>query len=131
MAPFTLMYGRQPILPFDAPVPITNMPSASDYYSQLLRFLKQAKSTAWTKIKAHQNVYKRTYDTGRQDLQPLRPGQLVLIKQMMIKHLRKFSPKYYGHFKVIRQLRRLNYEVQHVNDGHSEKVHVSRIRLIQ
>jgi hypothetical protein len=130
MEPFKLMYGRDAILPFDAPSPITKLSSVNDYYSQLVRFLKQAKSTAWYKIKQTQNIYKKTYDMGRQDLPPLKPGRLVFIKQMMVKNLRKFSPKYYGPFRVTRQLGRLNYEVKHVNDGHMEKVHVSRIRII-
>jgi hypothetical protein len=49
---------------------------------------------------------------------------------MMLKNLRKFSPKYYGPFTVLQQMGRLNYEVKHINDGHIEKVHVSRIRII-
>ncbi|CAM4943298.1 unnamed protein product [Rotaria socialis] len=130
MEPFKLMYGRDPILPFDTPSHITKLSSVNDYYDQLVRFLQQAKSSAWYNIKQQQNVYKRIYDTGRQDLSPLKPGQLVFLKQMMVKNLRKFSPKYYGPFRVIRQLGRLNYEVKHINDGHIEKVHVSRIRII-
>ncbi|CAM4955013.1 unnamed protein product [Rotaria socialis] len=130
MEPFKLMYGRDPILPFDTPSHITKLSSVNDYYDQLVRFLQQAKSSAWYNIKQQQNAYKRIYDTGRQDLSPLKPGQLVFLKQMMVKNLRKFSPKYYGPFRVIRQLGRLNYEVKHINDGHIEKVHVSRIRII-
>jgi hypothetical protein len=130
LEPFKLMYGREAILPFDTPSPITQLSTVNDYYSQLIRFLKQAKSTVWYRIKQAQNVYKKTYDTGRQDLPPLKPGRLVFIKQMMSKNLRKFSPKYYGPFRVIRQLGRLNYEVKHINDNHMEKVHVARIRLI-
>lgn len=130
IAPFKLMYGRDPTLPFDTPTPITKMSLVNDYYSQLCRFMEQAKSMARTNIKQQQNIYKRTYDTGRQDLSPLKPGRLVFIKQMMAKNLRKFSPKYYGPFSILQQLSRLNYEVQHVHDGHKEKVHVSRIRLI-
>ncbi|CAM4956447.1 unnamed protein product [Rotaria socialis] len=118
MEPFKLMYGRDPILPFDTPSHITKLSSVNDYYDQLVRFLQQAKSSAWYNIKQQQNVYKRIYDTGRQDLSPLKPGQLVFLKQMMVKNLRKFSPKYYGPFRVIRQLGRLNYEVKHINDGH-------------
>ncbi|CAF2400326.1 unnamed protein product [Rotaria sp. Silwood2] len=130
MEPFKVMHGRDAILPFDTPSQITKLSTVNDYYTQLIRFLKQAKSTAWYNIKQQQNVYKRTYDTGRQDLPPLKVGQLVFLKQMMVKNLRKFSPKYYGPFRVIRQLGRLNYEVQHINNGHVEKAHVSRIRLI-
>ncbi|CAF1570065.1 unnamed protein product [Adineta ricciae] len=128
--PFKLMYGRDAILPFDVPQSITQLPSVNDYYLHLIRFLKQAKSSAWYQIKHTQNVYKRTYDTGRRDLTPLKPNQLVFLKQMMVKHLRKFSPKYYGPFRILRQLNRLNYEVKHIHDGHTERVHVSRIRII-
>ncbi|CAM4849063.1 unnamed protein product [Rotaria magnacalcarata] len=130
MEPFKLMYGRDPILPFDTPSHITKLSSVNDYHDQLVRLLQQAKYSAWYNIKQQQNIYKRIYDTGRQDLPPLKPGQLVFLKQMMAKKLRKFSPKYYGPFCVIRQLGRLNYEVKHINDGHIEKVHVSRIRTI-
>ncbi|CAF4419049.1 unnamed protein product [Didymodactylos carnosus] len=130
MEPFKLMYGRAAILPFDAPSPITQLSTVNDYYSQLVQFLNQAKSTAWYNVKQQQNIYKRTYDTGRHDLPTLKPGQLIFLKQMMVKNLRKFSPKYYGPFRVIQQIGRLNYEVKHLNDGHTEKVHVSRIRVI-
>lgn len=128
--PFNLMYGRTAVLPFDTPAGITQLPTTNDYYAELLRFLQRARSIAWFRIKAQQNVYKRTYDTGRQELQPLKPGRLVFLKQMMPKNLRKFSAKYYGPFRVTRQLGRLNYEVQHTVDGRLEKVHVSRLRLI-
>ncbi|CAF1608443.1 unnamed protein product, partial [Didymodactylos carnosus] len=58
--PFKLMYGRDPILPFDAPSSIVQLPQANDYYSQLLKFLQQAKSTAWLNTTQHQNNYKQT-----------------------------------------------------------------------
>jgi hypothetical protein len=130
MEPFKVMYGRDAFFPFDAPGAIMKLSSVNDYYSQLIEFLTQAKSTVWYNIKQQKNIYKRTYDTGRQDLSPLKPGQLVFLKQMMAKNLRKFSPKYYGRFTILQQMGRLNYEVQHVNDGHIEKVHVSKIRVI-
>ncbi|CAF2074000.1 unnamed protein product [Rotaria magnacalcarata] len=46
MEPFKLMYGRDAILPFDIPSQITKLSSVNDYYSQLVRFLQQDKSTA-------------------------------------------------------------------------------------
>ncbi|CAF4499211.1 unnamed protein product, partial [Didymodactylos carnosus] len=130
MEPFKLMYGRSPVLPFDIPSSITQLSTTSDYYTQLTKFLKQAKSTAKCNIEQQQNIYKQTYDTGRQDQTKLQPGQLVLLKQMMNRHLGKFFPKYYGPFKIIQQNGRLNYKVKHTNDGHEETVHVSRIRVI-
>ncbi|CAF4052997.1 unnamed protein product, partial [Didymodactylos carnosus] len=53
MEPFKLMYGRDAILPFDTPSQITKLSSVNDYYSQLIKFLKEAKSTAWYNIKKH------------------------------------------------------------------------------
>ena len=128
--PFKLMYGRDPMLPFDMPHTNSLLPITNDYYQQLKRFLNQAKSSARCNITRTQNLYKKTYDTGRMDLPRLKLGQLILVKQMMLKHLRKFSPKYYGPFKVVKHISRLNYQVQHVADGHMETVHVSRIRVI-
>ena len=130
LEPFKLMFGRNATLPFDAPASTVKPSSANDYYPQLQRFLKQAKALAYNNTKRKQDIHKRTYDTGRQDIPTLRPGQLVLRKQMMAKNLCKFSPKFYGPFRVSRQLGRLNYEVVHVHDGHMEKVHVSRIRVV-
>ncbi|CAF1527494.1 unnamed protein product [Didymodactylos carnosus] len=46
MEPFKLMYGRDAILPFDTPSQITKLSLVDDYYSQLIKFLKEAKSTA-------------------------------------------------------------------------------------
>ena len=125
-----MMYGRAAILPYDVNPSITKLPTSNDYYSQLIRFLRQAKSSAWYKTKHQRNIYKRTYDTGRQDVLPAETRTTVFLKQIMPKHLQKFSPKFYGPFKVIKKNGRLNYEVKHVHDGHIEKVHTSRIRLI-
>ncbi|CAF4490427.1 unnamed protein product, partial [Didymodactylos carnosus] len=46
MEPFKLMYSRDAILPLDTPNQITKLASINDYYSQLIKFLKEAKSTA-------------------------------------------------------------------------------------
>ncbi|CAF1309795.1 unnamed protein product [Didymodactylos carnosus] len=76
MEPFKLMYGREALLPFDTPSSTTQLSTANDYYAELTKFLKQAKSTVRDNIKQQQNVYKRIlpYDTGRQDLPPLKLG---------------------------------------------------------
>lgn len=124
------MFGRDARLPFDPPSSTAQLPVTNDYHSQLTRFLNKARSSARERIRQQQNLYKRHFDTGRSDLPPLQAGRLVLLRQMMPKHLRKFSPKYYGPFQVILQLSRLNYEVKRVHDGHCETVHVSRIRLL-
>ena len=130
MEPFKLMYGRDPVLPFDGPIAPSLISTPNDYHASLLQYLNQARTLAWSQTKKQQNAYKRAYDTGRRDMAPLRPGQLILIKQMMPKNLQKISPKYYGPFRVVKQLGRLNYEVKNVTDGRVEKVHVSRVRLI-
>jgi transposase InsO family protein len=128
--PFTLMYGRRPVLPFDRPTAPSPISTPNDYYASLLQYLNYARTMAWRQTKKQQDIYKRSYDTGRRDLAPLRPGQLIMLQQMMPKNLKKFSPKYYGPFRVVKQSSRLNYEVQNVTGGRIEKVHVSRIRLI-
>ncbi|CAF1084229.1 unnamed protein product [Didymodactylos carnosus] len=51
MEPFKLMYGRDALLSFDTPRPITQPPTINDYYNQLNQFLQQAKSTVWYNIK--------------------------------------------------------------------------------
>ena len=102
----------------------------SDYYSHMTRFLSLAKSTARRNITQQQDIYKRRYNTGRQDLPTLKKGHRVLLRQMMTKNLRKFSPKYSGPFRVTRQLSRLNYEVQNIHTNNIETAHVSRIRVI-
>ena len=127
--PFTLMFGRPPLLPFDAPKDIVTISSPNDYYLQLHRFLVQAKALARANVTTHQQVYKNRYDQRHQNVQ-LRTGQLVLLKQMMPKHLKKFSPKYYGPFSVVQQRGRLSYLVKHVDTTHTEVAHVSRIRVI-
>lgn len=127
--PFKLMFGRTPSLPFDPPKGIVDLSSTNDYYLQLTRFLQQAKALARRNVHNQQVVYKNRYDQRRQHIQ-LRAGQLVLLKQMMPKYLKKFSPKYYGPFHVIQQRGRLSYLVKHVDDGYTEVAHVSRIRII-
>jgi hypothetical protein len=127
--PFTLMFGRPALLPFDSPKDIVTLSSPNDYYLQLHRFLLQAKALARSNVTIHQHKYKNRYDQQRRNVQ-LATGQLVLLKQMMPKHLKKFSPKYYGPFRVIQQRGRLSYLVKHVDTNNTEVAHVSRIRVI-
>ncbi|CAF4521714.1 unnamed protein product, partial [Didymodactylos carnosus] len=108
MAPFTLMFRRDPTLPFDIPKGIVALSAVNDYYLQLRRFLDQAKSTARYSVKQQQDIYRTRFDTGRRDM-ILQVGQKVFLKQMMAKNLRKFSPKFYGSFEVMKQEGRLNY----------------------
>ncbi len=71
---FKVIYGRDLILPFDTPSLITKLSTVNDYYAQLIKSLHQAKSTVWYNIKPQQNIYKRTYATGGQDLPSLKLG---------------------------------------------------------
>ena len=127
--PFTLMFGRPPLLPFDPPKDIVNLSAPNDYYLQLHKFLTQAKALARRNVSTQQHLSKNRYDERRANVQ-LSPGQLVLLRQMMPKHLKKFSPRYYGPFRVIQQRGRLSYLVKHLDTDRTEVAHVSRVRVV-
>ena len=65
VAPFTFVFRHQAVLLFNTPNTTITLAIPNDYYTQLLRFLREAKSTVTFNVKQQQqqHVYKRRYDT--------------------------------------------------------------------
>ncbi|CAF1471029.1 unnamed protein product, partial [Didymodactylos carnosus] len=68
------------------------------------------------------------YNTSKQSTTQIEPFKLMFGRDPMLPF--DVPPQSSNYHRVIQQTGRLNYQVQHIHDGHLEQVHVSRIRII-
>jgi hypothetical protein len=109
--PFEMMHGRQAVLPFDQQQALVSISSNPKHTENLKNYLEKLTETARENIQKAQQQYKQRYDAHRQDL-PLKMNDLVLIKTRNMRN--KFDIRYEGPFKIIQQLGRKTFIVQHV-----------------
>ena len=110
ITPFELMHGRKATLPFDQQDAIISLTQDPTHVQKLNAYVDELSSTARSNITKSQQQYKTRYDSNRQDLQ-LKVNDLVLVKT---RHARnKFDLRHEGPFRVIKQIGRKTFIVQH------------------
>ena len=109
--PFELMHGRQATLPFDQQNALISLTQDPEHGKKINDYLEKLTNEARVNILKSQRQYKARYDLNRQDLS-LKINDLVLIKTMNRRN--KFDVRYEGPFKVIKQIGRKTFIVQHV-----------------
>ena len=109
--PFELIYGRSSILPFDHQEPLVTLSYDPEYKLKLNQYLLNLTTQAKTKILAEQQKYKQRYDRHRTD-PTYKVNNIVLIKTLNKRN--KFDIRYEGPFKIIQQLGKKTFIVQHI-----------------
>ena len=109
--PFEMMHGRQGTLPFDQQNTVISLTQDPNHSQKIKDYLGKLIEEARKHILKTQQQYKTRYDTHRQDLS-LKIDDLVLVKTRNIRN--KFDIRYEGPFKIINQLGRKTFVVQHV-----------------
>jgi transposase InsO family protein len=109
--PFEMMHGRQATLPFDQQHAIISLTQDPEYSIKLKNYLEKLTEEARKNVIKNQQQYKAHYDLHRQDL-PVNVNDLVLVKTRNIRS--KFDLRYEGPFRIIKQLGRKTFIVQHV-----------------
>lgn len=112
--PFELMYGRQPILPFDQQQPLVSLPDHSEYRLHLNDHLSILTEQTKNNIIQQQARYKLRYDKNREE-PTYEIGDLVLLK--VLNRRRKFDVRQEGPFRVIQRLAQKTYVVEHVYES--------------
>ena len=112
--PFEMLFGRQPILPFDHHDAMVTLEQDTEHVRKLKEHLTSLTDHATSSILKNQQQYKNRYDQHRSN--PLyQLGDLVLIKTMNSR--RKFDVRHEGPFRIIRKLTSKTYVVQHVKQS--------------
>ena len=110
ITPFELMHGRKATLPFDQQDAIISLTQDPVHVQKLNAYVDELADTARSNITKSQQQYKTRYDSNRQDLQ-LKLNDLVLVKT---RHARnKFDLRHEGPFRVVKQIGRKTFIVQH------------------
>lgn len=136
-SPFYLLYGRDPILPFDTVLPIAQ-DSTSEYARDVIATAEQARQIAHHRLSISQSKQKSTYDSRHRDANFL-PGDLVLLwsPSRRVGLSEKLMSRYAGPYRVLRQVTDVTYEISPVTtpacsaQAPRDVVHVGRLKRYQ
>ncbi|KAI9549132.1 hypothetical protein GHT06_005867 [Daphnia sinensis] len=103
--PFELVFGRVPRTPLENSLswPTDRPQSFSEFRSRVQEMRKEV----YLRIIKKQSRTKALVDLHRHVMQPLQPGELVLVRRKAKKKgkTRKFLPKFTGPFQVVKQVK--------------------------
>jgi transposase InsO family protein len=126
-APYQIVYGRNPTLPFDKPQPMVRFIRSDDYYNQLCQYRSLIIQQVRNNIKHQQLLAKQRYDLHRQDIQ-YEIGQLVLAKPTVRND--KMQAIFEGPYRVVYKLGPVTYEIQLDHSDYTRRVHVNIMKPI-
>ena len=126
LSPFQMMFGREPILPFDPPKEKIIMTRPHDYWVQLQALLHIYKNMARTNILKHQIYSKHRYDNNRPD-PTYAVGDLVFSTNTSP---RSKLDKIYSGPHVVLESHHPNYVIEDTHSKFQQKVHISKLRPV-
>ena len=109
--PFQMMYGRNPVLPFDYQDPNVTLDFDPEHSRKLNQYLSSLNDQAKQNITSNQERYKQRYDTNRSN-PSYQINDLVLVKTLNTRH--KFDIRYEGPFKIIKEITPKTFIIQHI-----------------
>ena len=109
--PFLMMYGRNPVLPFDYQDPNVTLDFDPEHSRKLNQYLSSLNDQAKQNITSNQERYKQRYDTNRSN-PSYQINDLVLVKTLNTRH--KFDIRYEGPFKIIKEITPKTFIIQHI-----------------
>lgn len=109
--PFEMMYGRQPVLPFDHQEANATLEYDPEHAKKLNHYLSTLTEQAKHNIELNQERYKERYDKNRPD--PIyKINDLVLVKTLNARS--KFDLRYEGPFRIIKEITPKTFIIQHI-----------------
>ncbi len=109
--PFTMMYGRQPILPFDHQDANVTLEYDPEHTHKLNDYMATLHEQAKHNISLNQQRYQERYNKNRLD-PTYNMNDLVLVKTLNPRS--KFDLRYEGPFRIIKQITPKTFIIQHI-----------------
>ena len=132
-SPFYLLFGRDPLLPFDTLLPL-DPPSTTSYAQDAITRALIARTVARTRFSSSQSAQKSIYDSRHRDAD-FPPGSLVLLwlPSRRVGLCEKLLSRYVGPYRVLRQVTPVTYEISPTTNSstatpRTDIVHVSRLK---
>lgn len=132
-SPFYLLFGREPTLPLDTLIQQTAPRSL--YAQDAIAHANTARKIAHSRLALSQHAQKNRYDR-RHSTRNFPPGALVLLwcPARRVGRSQKLLARYYGPYRVLRQVTEVNYEIAPLASSDSSRspqtdvVHVARLK---
>ena len=137
--PFYLIYGRDPLLPQDLILPVSEKSRREitnedifEYKSRQLKALKQDYFKL-NEHKAEQRIkVKDYYDKSHNDIVLLVEDLvMVYIPRTKVGFSTKFLPHWTGPYRITKQITRVTFRVENLNGTKSHAVHVQHLKLFR
>ncbi|XP_071955782.1 uncharacterized protein [Antedon mediterranea] len=106
VAPYKLMYGRQPTIPLDQLIHKTHQDWENDYVQRQADALQKAAEIAERKIKMTRESDKRLHDDRVVKSKPFKVGEQVLLKQTAFTGRHKLVDRYHREPYIIEDVNR-------------------------
>lgn len=124
--PFTLMYGRSPVLPFDHQTSSIDLAQDDQHGAKVTAYLSALTQQTKQNITRRQQQYKSQYDKHRMDPM-IKVDDIVLIKTQQQRN--KFDIRHEGPYRVIQKLGTKTFIVQHINQSTNRRQVTSDIMI--
>ncbi|CAF0993732.1 unnamed protein product [Didymodactylos carnosus] len=126
-SPYQLLYGKDPVLPFDKPQSMVQFARSNHYYNQFRGYRSFLIHQTQEHIRQQQQSTKQRYDQHRQNIQ-YQIGQLVLTKPAVRND--KMQAIFEGSYRVINVLGPVTYQIQLEHSDYVRQVHVNLMKPI-
>jgi len=126
-SPFSILYGRDPILPENLYLGFHHNSSLGDPSADLLYYLSIAQEDVLNFL----HVSQSQFEEHEPPPVTFSPNDLVLVRaphRVSAFRSRKLMHRYLGPYRIVRPINPVTYSVKPVRGGHLSTVHLSRLR---
>jgi hypothetical protein len=133
-SPYELLYGHKYAFPFNSIVRkgLEKHYNYDDYSLEFCKRMQMAYDLVRANTEKSREKYVKQYDKKAKPVK-LEVGDIVLLRNTVVKPglKKKFTKKWIGFYKIIREVSRVNFVIRPVKGGKHQIVHANRLKIFE